>query len=146
MRLLFFRSTYTRNTLLIWVLLSSPAWIVEFWLEKIGRPRYNENGELKKSGVDLEAKGLTDFMWDLIYWTWACTAAAAVMGNNAWWMYAVVPVYSVWAAATTVMGMREGMAGMAGQGSDGSQGADAGGDSKRQKKLEKRGGQKVQYR
>ena len=146
MRLLVYRSTYKRTTLLLWVLLSFPAWIVEFWLEKIGRPKYAENGELKKSGEDLEAKGLTDFMWDLMYWTWACIAAAAIVGDKAWWMYAVVPVYSIWTAATTVMGMRKGMAGMAGQGDDPSQGTDASGDSKRQKKLEKRGGQKMQYR
>lgn len=145
MRLLVYRSTYTRSALILWVLLSFPAWIVESWLEKIGRPTYAENGELKKSGEDLEEKGLTDFMWDLIYWTWACIAAAAMVGDKAWWMYAVVPVYSIWTAATTVMGMR-GMAGMTGQGDGTSQGADAGGDSKRQKKLEKRGGQKMQYR
>ena len=146
MRLLVYRSKYTRSTLLLWVLLSFPAWVVEFWLEKIGRPTYAENGELKKSGEDLEAKGLTDFMWDLMYWTWACITAAALVGDKAWWMYAVVPAYSTWIAATTVMGMRKGMAGMAGQRDDISQGADAGGDSKRQKKLEKRGGQKMQYR
>ena len=61
-------------------------------------------------------------------------------------MYAVVPAYAIWMAVTTAMGMRKGMAGMAGQSDSGSQDADAGGDSKRQKKLEKRGGQKVQYR
>ena len=146
MRLLVYRSTYTRNTLLLWVLLSLPAWVVEFWLEKHGRPTYVPKGELKKTGEALEAKGLTDFMWDLMYWTWACIAAAAMVGDKAWWMYVVVPVYSVWMASTTVIGMRNGMAGMAGQGDGSAQGTDAGGDSKRQKKLEKRGGQKVQYR
>ena len=61
-------------------------------------------------------------------------------------MYSVVPAYAIWMAVTTAMGMRKGMAGMAGQSDSGSQDADASGDSKRQKKLEKRGGQKVQYR
>lgn len=146
MRLLVYRAAYTRKTLLLWVLASLPAWIVECWLERIGRPTYAEHGELKRSGEDLEAKGLTEFMWDVIYWTWACTAAGAMVGDKAWWMYAVVPLYSIWIAATTVMGMRKGMVGMAGQDDGASQGAEAGGDSKRQKKLEKRGGQKVQYR
>ena len=146
MRLIVYRSTYTRNTLLLWVLFSLPSWTVEYWLEKIGRPTYTENGELKRSGEDLDAKGLTDSMWDLIYWTWACTAGAAGLGDKAWWMYAVVPVYLVWVASTTVMGMRNCMAGMAGQGNGSAQATDAGGDSKRQKKLEKRGGQKMQYR
>ena len=146
MRLIVYRTTYSRKALLLWVLLSLPAWVIEFWLEKIGRPTYGENGELRKSGEDLEAKGLTEFMWDLLYWTWACIAAAAMVGDKAWWMYAVVPLYSIWMASTTVMGMRSGMAGMAGQDNGSAQGADADGDSKRQKKLEKRGGQNVQYR
>ena len=143
MRLLVYRSSYSRKTLLLWILLSLPAWTVEFWLEKIGRPTYAENGELKRSGEDLEAKGLTDFMWDLVYWTWACITAAAMVGDKAWWMYAVVPAYSVWVASTTIMGMRKGIAGPI---DATAQEPDAGGDSKRQRKLEKRGGQKVQYR
>lgn len=143
LRLLIFRAQYTRNTLILYVLLSAPALAIEFWLEKIGRPTYTENGELRRPGEDLEAKGLTEFMWDVLYWTWACIAAAAMMGNKAWWMYAVVPMYSMWTASTMIMNMREGMAGMTGQGQNSGEGA---GESKRQKKLEKRGGQRVQQR
>ena len=84
-------------------------------------------------------------MWDLLYWTWACIAAAAMVGDKAWWMYAVVPVYSMWVASTVVLGMRKGMAGMAGQSDGSGETTGADGESKRQKKLEKRGGQKVQY-
>ena len=119
---------------------------IEFWLEKIGRPQYAENGELRKSGEDLDAKGLTEFMWDVLYWTWACIAAAALVGNRAWWMYAVVPVYSTWMASTMILNMKKGMAGMTGQGNSVGEGGEGSGDSKRQKKLEKRGGQKVQHR
>ena len=145
LRLLIFRTKYTRNTIILYVLLSSPALAIEFWLERIGRPTYAENGELKRSGEDLEAKGLTEYMWDVLYWTWACISAAALVGNKAWWMYAVVPAYSMWMASTVLLNMRKGMAGMTG-GNDDTQGADGRSDSKRQKKLEKRGGQKVQYR
>ena len=143
LRLIVFRATYTRNTLVLYVLLSAPALAIEFWLEKIGRPAYTENGELKRPGEDMDAKGLTEFMWDVLYWTWACVAAAALVGNRAWWMYVVVPGYAMWMASSTILSMRQGMAGMAGQ-SDG--GGESTGESKRQKKLEKRGGQKVQSR
>jgi hypothetical protein len=70
-------------------------------------------------------------------------ASVCLFNDRAWWLWAVVPLYSVWLAYTTFMGMRSGFAGMGG-GSE--QAAAAGGESKRQKKLEKRGGQKVQYR
>lgn len=143
LRLIVFRAKYNRNTLLCYVFFSAPALGIEYWLEKIARPTYAENGELKRPGEDLDAKGLTEFMWDVLYWTWACIAAAAMVGNGAWWMYAVVPIYSMWQASTMVMNMRQGMAGMTGQGEGSGEGA---GESKRQKKLEKRGGQKAQHR
>ena len=143
LRLIIFRAQYTRNTLLLYVLLSAPALTIEFWLEKIGRPSYAENGELKKAGEDMDAKGLTEYMWDVLYWTWACIAAAALVGNKAWWMYIIVPAYSMWVASSTILSMREGMAGMAGQGKGDETNT---GESKRQKKLEKRGGQKITNR
>lgn len=140
-----FRAKYTRNTLILYIVLSAPALGIEYWFETIGRPKYAENGELKKSGEDLEAKGLTEFMWDVLYWTWACIAAAALLGNPAWWMYAAVPMYSMWMASTVLLGMRNGMASMGTQDGGNGDGAESG-ESKRQKKLEKRGGQKTQYR
>ena len=61
-------------------------------------------------------------------------------------MYAVVPFYSTWMASTVILNMKKGMTGMAGQGNSVGEAGEGSGDSKRQKKLEKRGGQKVQYR
>jgi len=78
-------------------------------------------------------------MWDVLYWTWGCMGAVCIFGDRAWWLWIVVPLYSAWLAWTTFMGMKRGLAGMGGAG-------DAAGESKRQKKLEKRGGQRVQYR
>lgn len=131
-------------TCLLYCLLSLPAFIIEFWFERIGRPVTTPNGELKMSGEDLEAKGLTDYMWDVLYWTWGCTITAAIFGNKAWYGWIVVPLYSVWLAWTTFGGLKEGMAGMAGRNSSG--GTANGSTSNRQKKMEKRGGQKMQYR
>lgn len=139
-----YRVKYTRNTLVFYVVFSLPALGIEYWFETIGRPKYAENGELKKSGEDLEAKGLTEFMWDVLYWTWACIAAAALLGNGAWYMYAAVPAYAMWMASTVLLGMRNNMAGKRNQDTASGEVVD-GGESKRQKKLEKRG-QKTQYR
>ena len=65
-----------------------PALIIEFWLERIGRPSYvPQTTELRRSGEDLEAKGLTEYMWDVLYWSWGCVAVAAVLGDRAWWLW-----------------------------------------------------------
>lgn len=127
---------------MLYGLLAGPALVTEFWLEKIGRPTLAPNGELKKSGDDLEAKGLTEYMFDVLYWSWITIFAAAVFGDVAWWLWVVIPLYSAWLAHTTFGSVRRGMANMTGQSS-----AEAVGPaSNRQKKLEKRGAQKVQYR
>ena len=54
----------------------------------------------------------------------------------------VIPAYSAWLAYTTFMGAQGGMSKLAGVDSAGTPQA----GSKRQQKMEKRGGQKVQYR
>ncbi|KAL9025191.1 MAG: hypothetical protein Q9196_005946 [Gyalolechia fulgens] len=144
LRLILFRASSTRATYLLYGLLSAPAFAVEFWFERIGRPTIGLNGELKKAGEDLEAKGLTEYMWDVLYWTLGCTVIATIFGDKAWWGWIVVPLYSIWLAWTTFGGLREGMAGMAGPTNSGEVGN--GLASNRQKKLEKRDGQRMQYR
>ena len=143
-RFLLLRSSATRSTFLLYALLSFPAFLIEFWFERLGRPTHAQNGELKRSGEDLDAKGLTEYLWDVLYWTWGCLGLATVLGSRAWWLWTAIPVYSAWLAYTTFGGMRQGMAGLAGAG-DQAVAGDSGG-SNRQKKMEKRGGQRMQYR
>lgn len=85
---------------------------------------------------------MTEYMWDVMYWTWGCIGAVCVFGDRAWWLWVVVPLYSVWLAYTTFTGMRSGLAGMGGGAPDDT----PVGESKRQKKMENRGGQRAQYR
>ncbi|MCJ1400469.1 hypothetical protein MMC11_003675 [Xylographa trunciseda] len=144
LRSLLFRSSSTRVTYTLWIALSVPAFAIEFWFEKIGRPTGGANGEVKNSGQDLEAKGLTEYMFDVLYWSWGTTFLASVFGNRAWWMWAAIPLYSVWLAYSTFGSVRQGMAGLSGQKAEGE--TSDGATSNRQRKLEKRGGQKVQYR
>lgn len=95
----------------------------------------------------MEAQGLTEWMWDVLYWTWGCIGGAAVLGEWVWWAWAIVPLYSVWCVYGMYTGARGmmGMGGAAGQGQSGA-GEAPGGQSKRQAKMEKRGGQKMVYR
>ena len=129
---------------MLYFTLSAPAFIIEFWFEKIGRPTYGSNGELRRSGEDLDAKGLTEYMFDVLYWSWGTTFLASVFGDSAWWLWTIIPLYSAYLAFTTFGSMRQGMAGLSNQGEG--IGEASGTTSNRQKKLEKRGGQRVQYR
>jgi len=80
-------------------------------------------------------------MWDMVYWTWINIILVIVLGNRAWWLYIVVPAYAIYAAVTTANGVRGMLGGMGGAGGEG----EAEVQSNRQKKMEKRGGQKVAY-
>lgn len=134
----------TQATIILYLIFSSPTFVIEYILEKTGRPQYGKAGELRQSGEDLDAKGLTEYSWDVIYWSWGCIVTAAVFGNKAWWMWSVVPMYSTYLAFTTFGNMRQGMAGMAGQ--DGRDQVEGDAVSNRQKKVGKRGEQKMRYR
>ncbi|TKA78854.1 hypothetical protein B0A49_02073 [Cryomyces minteri] len=137
--------TYFRRSLLRYILFTLPALAIQFWFERIGRPTRSANGEVKSAGEDLDAKGLTEWMWDVLYWTDICLGVVVLAGDWAWWLWAAIPLYSAYLAYTTFSGARQGLAGMTGAGQDGVQGQQAA-SSKRQAKLEKRGGQRVAYR
>ncbi|KAK5170301.1 uncharacterized protein LTR77_004888 [Saxophila tyrrhenica] len=136
-----------RPSLLPYILLSAPSIIIEAYFERLSRPTYttSEPRTLKRAGEDLQAPGLTEWMWDLLYWTWGCVVLVAVIGDRGWWAWVVVPGYSVWLAYGTLMGVKGGMGGlMGGAGAGDEEGKE--GQSKRQAKMEKRGGQKTVYR
>ncbi|KAG9584862.1 hypothetical protein KCU77_g9682, partial [Aureobasidium melanogenum] len=143
---LLLRLTLVRRSFWAYLILSFPSLLIQFWFERVGRPTYAEgpNGrELKRAGEDLEAKGLTEWMWDVVYWSWGCIVFTTLLGDWAWWFFAVIPLYSAWLAYTTFTGARQGLMG---GGAMPAEGASSGTQSKRQQKMEKRGGQKMQYR
>ena len=84
---LLLRLLFLRRSLTLYAILSAPALIIQFWFERISRPTYGPNGELKRSGEDLEAQGLTEWMWDVLYWTYLCLVFVAVIGDYGWWAY-----------------------------------------------------------
>lgn len=83
-----------------------------------------------------------EYMWDVIYVTWGCLVGVALLGEWVWWFWAMVPAYAVYTGVSMFMGFRKsfGGAGDAGE-AEAPQGM-----SNRQKKLEKRGGQRVVHR
>ena len=78
--------------ILRYILLSHPSWIIQFYLERIGRPSYAAStGELVRSGEDLEGKGLMTWMWDVVYWSWGTVALVGLFGDWAWWAWVSFP-------------------------------------------------------
>ena len=71
---------------------------------------------------------------------------AAVLGDKAWWAMVVVPCYSAWLGWVVVKGGMPGMPGMPGMGTGRQDDGGGEGQSKRQGKMEKRGGQRMNYR
>ncbi|KAJ4352963.1 hypothetical protein N0V95_003756 [Ascochyta clinopodiicola] len=142
LRALIFRASFTRRSLLLYLLLSAPQLLINLQFERLSRPTHLPDGSIKRPGEDLDAPGLTEYMWDVTYWTYGCIALASLLGDWVWWGMLVVPVYS----AYSLYGVYKGFRGGGGY-------TDAAGvpqpeaaQSKRQAKMEKRGGQKVAYR
>ncbi|KAF9875515.1 hypothetical protein CkaCkLH20_06896 [Colletotrichum karsti] len=87
-----------RSRSLFWfILFSAPALICEFVLENTGRPKYDAGGGLKTAGEDLAAPGLTDYMFDVIWVTWASVIAVVLFGNWGWILWLTVPAYGAYA-------------------------------------------------
>lgn len=124
-----------------YVLLSVPGLLIEAYLHVLATPTYGADGNIRSAGSDLSEKGLTEFMWDIVYWTWINLIAVVILGNWAWWLYLVVPAYAIYAAVSTASGVKGMLSGMGGARGDGAEA-----QSKRQAKMEKRGGQKATYR
>lgn len=115
---------FKSRSLWAYALLSAPSFICQFTLEKAGRPSYEPStGALRNAGEDMTAPGLTEYMWDVIWVTWACQILVMLFGNWLWLIWAVVPAYGAY-KGYGLLGAARQMAGMQTQGG-GTQGQDA---------------------
>lgn len=152
-----------------YIILSSPSAIIEYYLERLGRPSYTVAGDLRSPGEDMEAKGVTEYLWDIIYVTWGVLGLVGVAGEWAWWLWVsaiicvllyalgcavlksvpkqtIIPAYAIYLAFTTYTGMKNGMMpGMPSAPEGPPSNVATGAQSNRQKKAEKRGGQRIRY-
>ncbi|KAJ8129501.1 hypothetical protein O1611_g4129 [Lasiodiplodia mahajangana] len=107
-----FNLLFKRRSLLLYILLSVPAFVCEFILESTGRPKYDSStSSLKTAGEDLSAPGLTEYMFDVIWVTWASVALVTFFGNWCWLLWSVVPAYGAY-KGYGLLGAARGMAGM----------------------------------
>ena len=104
---------FRRRSLLLYALLSAPSFACEYVLERSGRPRYDAGGTgaLRSAGEDLAAPGLTDYMFDVVWVTWASVVLVALFGNWCWLLWSVVPAYGAY-KGFGLLGAARGMAGM----------------------------------
>jgi len=106
-----FNLLFKRRSILAYILLSLPSLVAEFILENTGRPKFDATTKaLKSSGEDLAAPGLTEYMFDVIWVTWASLVTVMLFGNWGWILWSVVPVYGVY-KGYGLFGMARGMMG-----------------------------------
>jgi len=102
---------FRRRSLLTYAILSIPSFICEYILETTGRPKFDAATKtLKSSGEDLAAPGLTEYMFDVVWITWASLIVVALFGNWGWFLWSVVPAYGAY-KGYGLMGMARGMVG-----------------------------------
>ncbi|KFY84333.1 hypothetical protein V500_09410 [Pseudogymnoascus sp. VKM F-4518 (FW-2643)] len=94
-----FSLIFRSRSLVTYFVLSIPAFVCQYILESSGRPKYttlNGKSSLKSAGEDLAAPGLTGYLFDVVWVTWACLLVVLALGDKAWWMFAIVPVFGLW--------------------------------------------------
>ncbi|KAH8588916.1 hypothetical protein B0O99DRAFT_524142 [Bisporella sp. PMI_857] len=107
---------FRRRSLLAYAILSAPSLICSYILETTGRPKYDTaTGALKSSGEDLAAAGLTEYMFDVIWVTWASQVIVMLFGNWGWLLWSVVPVFGAY-KGYGLLGMAKGLMGGGQQG------------------------------
>lgn len=120
---LVFYLVFRSRSLLAWALLSVPAFFCQFTLERTGRPSYDPATKaLKSAGEDLAAPGLTEYMWDVVWVTWAVDVLVLLIGNWGWFAWLIVPAYGAYKGYGLIGAARQ----MAGMGGGGMGGMDAG--------------------
>lgn len=88
---------WLKSRSLFWyLLLSIPAFLCQFTLERTGRPSYDASGALRSSGEDLGAAGLTDYMFDVVWVTWATVCLVILFGNKLWFLWLVIPAFGTY--------------------------------------------------
>ncbi|KAG5939600.1 hypothetical protein E4U60_000802 [Claviceps pazoutovae] len=85
------------RSLVAYGLFVTPSLLCEYVLETSGRPKYDSaTGALRTAGEDLAAAGLTEYMFDVVWVTWAAVVLVVLVGNWGWLLWALVPAYGAY--------------------------------------------------
>ncbi|SCU90987.1 LANO_0D10440g1_1 [Lachancea nothofagi CBS 11611] len=93
--LLLLRLLFSSKKRWIWIILfHAPAAGCVYMLEKNGRPTYDSAGHVVREGMDLNQKGLTEWMFDIVYLTLFADSGVVVFNTmKFWYIMLLVPVY-----------------------------------------------------
>jgi hypothetical protein len=91
-RLLLRRSSSTWTLYILYLLSFATAGWLQYQLESVGTPKFDDKGGVLKTGDDLGQSGFTEYMFDVIYLTWGIQLLVAFTTTYAWWLYLLVLV------------------------------------------------------
>jgi SRP-independent targeting protein 2/TMEM208 len=74
----------------MYVLSATLAGWLQYQLEFVGRPTFDDRGGVIKTGDDLGQAGLTEYMFDILYLTWGIQLLVAFTTVYAWWLCLLV--------------------------------------------------------
>ena len=75
-----------------------PKYILQYSLEKFGRPKYTNGNSLVSSGEDIRLLGsLYEYYFDVIYLTWGFDILMIIFGSNkVWYGYLIIPGFAIY--------------------------------------------------
>jgi hypothetical protein len=89
-RLVLRRASSTWTLYIMYFLSAGLAGWLQFQLESVGRPVYDERGQVVSSGSNLGQAGLTEYMFDVLYLTWGIQLLVSFTTTYAWSLYLLV--------------------------------------------------------
>ncbi|GMM38463.1 Snd2 protein [Saccharomycopsis crataegensis] len=80
------------------VIFNIPLLVCQAILESTGRPKYGPEGsKLSGTVADLRQEGLTEYMFDIIYFTGIEDILMILCGSNkVWWLYIAIPAFAIY--------------------------------------------------
>ncbi|ORX56435.1 hypothetical protein DM01DRAFT_265855 [Hesseltinella vesiculosa] len=138
-RVIYHWSTFSKGIAFLYISTTTISVLLWNLLRSSSTPTYAADGSLRSSGEDLNAEGLTAYCFDVIYITWFVAITTAIVSEKFWYTYLLIPGYALFKLVPLAMSYLGAMKGAGPEMEDTSAGK-----SKRQQKMEKRGG-KVKF-
>ncbi|KZV69223.1 putative opsin [Peniophora sp. CONT] len=98
---LLYRAFGRRTSIKVWIMSAIATGVSQFLygrLAALGKPRRDANGTMVSAGSDLNQPGVTEWMFDVLYISWAAQVGSSILGEWVWLLYLVIPVFVIYKA------------------------------------------------